>query len=162
VQIFTSRFRGNAYLPVHREAAETAHLVVAGGGDAGQQRPCDGTHEQPVGEHHDQPGSLRAEPVQELGGAAEQAGEGLGSEAGVIGVGPVPVRPGVWLAFPSGAGAPVQAAEVGEFLDGPFLARGLGEPADRRLRSLAGPPRSRASVALSCRRPLLPGRALCI
>ena len=67
------------------EAAEAAHLVLAGGGGTGQQRPGDGAHEQPVGEHHDRPGLLRAEPVQEAGGAAEQAGEGLGSGAGVMG-----------------------------------------------------------------------------
>jgi len=55
-----------------------------------------------VGEHHDRPGYLRAEPAQEV------------------------------------RGAPAQAGEVGELLDGPLLALGGGEPADRGLRAVSG------------------------
>lgn len=57
----------------------------------------------------------------------------------MIGVSPVPVRPGVWLALRGGAGAPVEGGEIGELLDRPFLACCSGEPADRRLRGLACP-----------------------
>ena len=42
------------------------------------------------------------------------------------------------LAFLGCGGAAVQVTEVAELVDGPFLVRGGREPADRRLRGLAG------------------------